>query len=61
MNLDKMELEVLKQFDKRITKDIYNVLNTEKSVNRKNSEGGTSPRNVKKSASYWKERLKDEE
>lgn len=61
MNLDKMELEVLKQFDKRITKDIYNVLNTEKSVNRKNSEGGTSPRNVKKSASYWKKRLKDEE
>ena len=60
ITLDKMDLELLRTFDKRITKDIYNVLNADKSVNRKISEGGTSPKNVKKAAEKWIERLKDE-
>ena len=32
MTLDEIDLEILKKFDKRITKDIFNVLNVEKSV-----------------------------
>ena len=40
--------------------DIFNVLNAEKSVSRKASEGGTSPKNVKKAAVQWLKRLKDE-
>ena len=60
ITLDKVDLELLRTFDKRITKDIYNVLNADKSVNRKISEGGTSPKNVKKAALKWIERLKDE-
>ena len=60
ITLDELDLDILKKFDKRITKDIFNVLNAEKSVNRKASEGGTSPKNVKKAAVQWLKRLKDE-
>ena len=60
ISLDELDLDILKKFDKRITKDIFNVLNAEKSVNRKASEGGTSPKNVKKAAAQWLKRLKDE-
>ena len=51
---------LLKKFDERITKDIFNILNAEKSVIRKTSEGGTSPKNVKRAAGLWLKRLKDE-
>jgi argininosuccinate lyase len=60
MTLDKIDIDNLKKFDKRINEDIYNVLSAEKSVNRKKSEGGTSPRNVKKAANDWIKRLKNE-
>ena len=60
ITLDELDLDILKKFDKRITKDIFNVLNAEKSVSRKVSEGGTSPKNVKKAAVQWLKRLKDE-
>ena len=60
ITLDELDLDILKKFDKRITKDIFNVLNAEKSVSRKGSEGGTSPKNVKKAAVQWLKRLKDE-
>jgi argininosuccinate lyase len=60
ITLDELDLDILKKFDKRITKDIFNVLNAEKSVSRKASEGGTSPKNVKKAAVQWLKRLKDE-
>ena len=60
MTLDKIDIDTLKKFEKRINEDIYNVLSAEKSVNRKKSEGGTSPRNVKKAANDWIKRLKNE-
>ena len=60
ITLDEIDLEILKKFDERITKDIFNILNAEKSVIRKTSEGGTSPKNVKRAAGLWLKRLKDE-
>ena len=60
MTLDKIDIDTLKKFEKRINEDIYNVLSAEKSVNRKKSEGGTSPRNVRKAANDWIKRLKNE-
>ena len=47
-------------FSVKIWFDIFNILNAEKSVIRKTSEGGTSPKNVKRAAGLWLKRLKDE-
>ena len=49
-----------KKIDKRINKEIYKALNVRDSVERKISEGGTSPKNVLKQASRWIKRLEND-
>ena len=60
INFEQISLEKLKKIDKRIHKDIYNALNIRESVERKISEGGTSPKNVLKQANQWLKRLENE-
>ena len=60
INFEQISLERLKKIDKRIHKDIYNALNIRESVERKISEGGTSPKNVLKQANQWLKRLENE-
>ena len=59
ITLEQMDLEKLKKIDKRINKEIYKALNVRDSVERKISEGGTSPKNVLKQASQWIKRLEN--
>ena len=60
INFEQISLEKLKKIDKRIHKDIYNALNIRESVERKISEGGTSPKNVLKQANQWLKRIENE-
>ena len=55
-----IEFAELKRFNKKITKDIYNVLNVEKSVNQKKSSGSTAPLMVKGAATKWVKKLQNE-
>ena len=60
LKLHEIDLDRLQSYDKRITGDIFKVLDPESSVKNKTSEGGTSPNNVKKSAIKWKKKLAHE-
>jgi len=60
LKLHEIDLDTLQSYDKRITGDIFKVLDPESSVKNKTSEGGTSPNNVKKSAIKWKKKLAHE-
>ena len=60
ITLEQMDLEKLKKIDKRINKEIYKALNVRDSVERKISEGGTSPKNVLKQANQWIKRLEND-
>ena len=60
ITLEQMDLEKLKKIDKRINKEIYKALNVRDSVERKISEGGTSPKNVLKQANQWIQRLEND-
>ena len=60
LKLHEIDLDTLQSYDKRITSDIFKVLDPESSVKNKTSEGGTSPNNVKKSATKWKKKLAHE-
>ncbi|MEC7831429.1 MAG: argininosuccinate lyase [Pseudomonadota bacterium] len=55
-----IEFAELKRFNKKITKDIYSVLNVEKSVNQKKSSGSTAPLMVKGAATKWVKKLQNE-
>ena len=52
LKLSELTLPELQKFDKNITKDILLVLSSLNSMNSKNSFGGTSSKNVKKSINY---------
>jgi argininosuccinate lyase len=60
ITLEQIGIEKLKKIDKRINKEIYKALNVRDSVERKISEGGTSPKNVLKQASRWIKRLEND-
>ena len=60
ITLEQMDIEKLKKIDKRINKEIYKALNVRDSVERKISEGGTSPKNVLKQANQWIKRLEND-
>ena len=60
ITLEQINIEKLKKIDKRINKGIYKALNVTDSVERKTSEGGTSPKNVLKQANKWIKRLKND-
>ena len=52
VTLKDLTLKELKQFNTKITKDIFLVLSSSNSMKSKTSFGGTSPENVKKSIQY---------
>ena len=60
IKLSELTIQDLKVFNKKINDDIFNVLNSEQSVNQKKSFGSTSPSMVKKSASKWIKKLQNE-
>ena len=52
MMLEELKLKDLRQFDKKISKDIFLVLSSTNSMKSKKSFGGTAPQKVKKSIQY---------
>ena len=59
-DLKKLPLEDLKSVEKRITEDVYAVLDVASSVKSRTSYGGTAPANVKREARQWIKRLEKE-
>ena len=49
INLDELKLSEMQEIEPKITQDIFNVLSVQNSVNSRNSYGGTSLNEVKKS------------
>ncbi len=56
-----MPLDALKAIHPGITEKVYGVLSVEASVGSRASEGGTAPKNVKKAARAWTQRLAAED
>ncbi len=56
-DLKKLSLEDLKSVDKRMTDDVYGVLDVASSVKSRTSYGGTAPGNVRREARRWIKRL----
>lgn len=56
--LSALTMKELHQFSKEFSDDIYDVLDPQKSVERKKSAGSTSPQEVKKQIVYWTKHLK---
>lgn len=52
VRLNELDIYDLKKFEKKISKDVYNVLSVRKSMDSKKSFGGTASQNVKKSIEY---------
>ncbi len=48
LNLVDLKIEEFSKFSNKITKDVYEFINIEKSIHAKKTTGSTSPRNVKK-------------
>jgi argininosuccinate lyase len=59
-DLKKLSLDDLKSVDKRITGDVYTVLDVASSVKSRTSYGGTAPANVRREARRWIKRLEKE-
>jgi argininosuccinate lyase len=59
-DLKKLALADLKSVEKRITEDVYAVLDVASSVKSRKSYGGTAPANVKREARGWIKRLEKE-
>ena len=57
LGLNEVPLNIMQKMEKKITKDIYNVIGVEYSVNSRKSFGGTAPAEVLKRCSEWKEKL----
>jgi argininosuccinate lyase len=55
--LEKLPLDDMKQIEKRITKDVFQVLSVERSVASRVTHGGTAPKNVTREARKWLKRL----
>ena len=60
VDLKKLSLEDLQSVEKRITEDVYAVLDVASSVKSRTSYGGTAPANVKREAKAWIKRLEKE-
>jgi argininosuccinate lyase len=56
--LNQLTLNEMKEFTKKITKDVYDWIDTVSSVNRRNLLGGTGPEAVKKALKKAKEEIK---
>ena len=50
----------MKKIESRITKDVFDVLSVERSVQSRTSFGGTAPKNVRAQAKKWLKRLEKE-
>ena len=50
----------MKKIESRITKDVFGVLSVERSVQSRQSYGGTAPKNVREQAQKWLYRLESE-
>ncbi len=57
LSLNEIPFNVMQKLEKKITKDIYHVIEVEYSVNSRKSFGGTAPDEVLKRCSEWKEKL----
>jgi argininosuccinate lyase len=55
--LEKLALADLQGVEPRITKDAFDVIGVERSVNSRTSYGGTAPANVRRQAKAWLKRL----
>jgi argininosuccinate lyase len=51
--LNALPLEAMREFEPRITKDVYDVLSVDNSVKSRASYGGTAPKNVRREANRW--------
>jgi argininosuccinate lyase len=51
--LHDVPLETLRTIERRITKDVYEVLSVDNSVKSRVSYGGTAPKNVRREANRW--------
>ena len=58
--LHQVPLSDMKKIESRITKDVFGVLSVERSVQSRQSYGGTAPKNVRKQAGKWLARLEKE-
>ena len=58
-SLEELPLDLYKKIDKRINKNVYNVLSIENSVKNKFSYGGTAPKEVLKQIKNAKKRFLD--
>jgi argininosuccinate lyase len=58
VGLDKLPLADMQSMEPAITKDVYDVLSLEASVNSRMSEGGTAPSRVREQIAFWREKLK---
>ena len=59
-DLKKLSLDDLKSVEKRITDDVYAVVDVASSVKSRTSYGGTAPANVRREARRWIKRLEKE-
>ena len=58
--LHQVPLSDMKKIESRISKDVFGVLSVERSVQSRQSYGGTAPKNVRKQAGKWLARLEKE-
>ncbi len=56
--LERLPLEAMQAVERRITKDVYEVLSVERSVASRTVYGGTAAKNVRAQAQAWLKRLK---
>ena len=61
VGLEALSLADMQAVDARITKDVYDVLGVENSVQSRTSYGGTAPANVRREAEKWLSRLAQEQ
>ena len=57
VTLEQLPLAEMQKFDPAITKDVFDVLSLEASVNSRMSLGGTAPPRVREQIAFWKEKL----
>ena len=60
VGLEDLRLAEMQAVEPRITKDVYDVLGVENSVQSRTSYGGTAPANVRREAEKWLARLAQE-
>jgi argininosuccinate lyase len=58
--LSELPLVAMQAIEPRISKDVYGVLSVDSSVRSRISYGGTAPRNVRRQARGWLQKLKKE-